>query len=71
MIVHLLVEVEVVGWVLLDVSLDKAVDLEGSVEQEVHPEHRFNLFVCRYTYVSDIMFIIKKKKHTFFSNDVF
>lgn len=43
MIVHLLVEAEVVGWVLPGVSLDEAVDLEGAVEQEVHLEDHIKM----------------------------
>jgi len=43
MTVHLLVEAEVVGWVLPDVSLDEAVDLEGAVEQEVHLEDHIKM----------------------------
>lgn len=43
MIVHLLVEAEVVGWVRLDVSLDVAVDLEEAVEQVVHPEDHIKM----------------------------
>jgi len=43
MIVHLLVEAEVVGWVLPDVSLDEAVDLEEAVEQGVHLEDRIKM----------------------------
>lgn len=43
MIVHLLVEAEVVEWVLPDVSLEEAVDLEGVVEQEVHLEDHIKM----------------------------
>lgn len=43
MIVHLLVEAEVVGWVLPGVSLDEAVDLEEAVEQEVHLEDHIKM----------------------------
>jgi signal transduction protein with GAF and PtsI domain len=42
-IVHLLVEAEVVGWVLPGVSLDEAVDLEEVVEQEVHLEDHIKM----------------------------
>lgn len=43
MIVHLLVEAEVVEWVLPDVSLDEAVVLEGAVVLEVHPEDHIKM----------------------------
>jgi len=45
MIVHLLVEVEVVEWVLPGVSLDEVVDLEGAVVQEVHPEDHIKMII--------------------------
>lgn len=43
MIVHPLAEAEVVEWVLPGVSLEEAVDLEGAVEQEVHPEDHIKM----------------------------